>query len=82
MIISISAEKVSSLGKYWHRGCLKCKKCSKTLAAGNHAEVSTNLYIERERERERERDYVLLLQLSSIVYNAFYYKIFTCNLLH
>lgn len=32
------AEKVSSIGKDWHRGCLKCAKCSKTLAAGSHAE--------------------------------------------
>ncbi|XP_004205593.1 cysteine-rich protein 1 isoform X1 [Hydra vulgaris] len=32
------AEKVSSLGKHWHRGCLKCKKCNKTLAPGGHAE--------------------------------------------
>ena len=35
----ILAEKVSSIGKDWHRGCLKCAKCSKTLAAGSHAEV-------------------------------------------
>uniref|UniRef100_A0A3P8VDN2 Cysteine-rich protein 1 n=1 Tax=Cynoglossus semilaevis TaxID=244447 RepID=A0A3P8VDN2_CYNSE len=33
------AEKVSSLGKDWHRPCLKCEKCSKTLSAGSHAEV-------------------------------------------
>uniref|UniRef100_A0A3P8V9Y3 LIM zinc-binding domain-containing protein n=1 Tax=Cynoglossus semilaevis TaxID=244447 RepID=A0A3P8V9Y3_CYNSE len=32
------AEKVSSLGKDWHRPCLKCEKCSKTLSAGSHAE--------------------------------------------
>ncbi|CAB1343826.1 unnamed protein product [Coregonus sp. 'balchen'] len=32
------AEKVSSLGKNWHRFCLKCKRCNKTLSAGNHAE--------------------------------------------
>lgn len=33
------AEKVSSIGKDWHRACLKCAKCGKTLASGSHAEV-------------------------------------------
>uniref|UniRef100_A0A8D0EDU3 Cysteine rich protein 1 n=1 Tax=Salvator merianae TaxID=96440 RepID=A0A8D0EDU3_SALMN len=32
------AEKVTSLGKDWHRPCLKCEKCQKTLTAGGHAE--------------------------------------------
>ncbi|XP_066533293.1 cysteine-rich protein 2-like [Hoplias malabaricus] len=32
------AEKVSSLGKDWHRPCLRCERCSKTLAPGSHAE--------------------------------------------
>ncbi|KAF6040503.1 CRIP2 [Bugula neritina] len=32
------AEKVTSLGKDWHRPCLKCEKCKKTLASGSHAE--------------------------------------------
>ncbi|XP_053470164.1 cysteine-rich protein 2-like isoform X1 [Ictalurus furcatus] len=32
------AEKVMSLGKYWHRPCLRCERCSKTLAPGGHAE--------------------------------------------
>ncbi|CAH3141490.1 unnamed protein product [Pocillopora meandrina] len=32
------AEKVSSLGKDWHRGCLKCTRCGKTLTSGGHAE--------------------------------------------
>ncbi|XP_006793650.1 cysteine-rich protein 2-like [Neolamprologus brichardi] len=32
------AEKVSSLGKNWHRPCLRCERCNKTLAAGSHAE--------------------------------------------
>ncbi|XP_018590695.1 cysteine-rich protein 2-like [Scleropages formosus] len=32
------AEKVTSLGKDWHRFCLKCERCSKTLTAGGHAE--------------------------------------------
>uniref|UniRef100_A0A8C6VRV4 LIM zinc-binding domain-containing protein n=1 Tax=Naja naja TaxID=35670 RepID=A0A8C6VRV4_NAJNA len=31
-------EKVTSLGKDWHRPCLKCEKCKKTLNAGGHAE--------------------------------------------
>ncbi|KAL4594120.1 cysteine-rich protein 3 [Arapaima gigas] len=33
------AEKVSSLGKNWHRFCLKCERCNRTLSAGGHAEV-------------------------------------------
>ncbi|MED6246589.1 Cysteine-rich protein 2 [Ataeniobius toweri] len=33
------AEKVSSLGKDWHKFCLKCERCSKTLNPGGHAEV-------------------------------------------
>ncbi|KAL4230186.1 Cysteine-rich protein 1 [Mactra antiquata] len=32
------AEKVTSLGKDWHRSCLKCEKCDKTLTSGEHAE--------------------------------------------
>lgn len=34
------AEKVSSLGKDWHKFCLKCERCGKTLTPGGHAEVS------------------------------------------
>ncbi|XP_060735422.1 cysteine-rich protein 3 isoform X1 [Tachysurus vachellii] len=32
------AEKVSSLGKNWHRFCLKCERCNKILSSGGHAE--------------------------------------------
>jgi len=32
------AERVSSIGKDWHRACLKCAKCKKTLSPGGHAE--------------------------------------------
>lgn len=32
------AEKVTSLGKDWHRPCLRCEKCKKTLSSGSHAE--------------------------------------------
>uniref|UniRef100_A0A8C3Q121 Cysteine-rich protein 2 n=1 Tax=Chrysolophus pictus TaxID=9089 RepID=A0A8C3Q121_CHRPC len=32
------AEKVSSLGKDWHKFCLKCERCNKTLTPGGHAE--------------------------------------------
>lgn len=35
-----AAERVTSLGKDWHRPCLKCEKCGKTLTSGGHAEVS------------------------------------------
>uniref|UniRef100_G1KZM2 Cysteine-rich protein 1 n=1 Tax=Ailuropoda melanoleuca TaxID=9646 RepID=G1KZM2_AILME len=34
------AERVTSLGKDWHRPCLKCEKCGKTLTSGGHAEVA------------------------------------------
>lgn len=34
-----AAERVTSLGKDWHRPCLKCEKCGKTLTSGGHAEV-------------------------------------------
>ncbi|KAF3850253.1 hypothetical protein F7725_019972 [Dissostichus mawsoni] len=37
--ISSRAEKVSSLGKDWHKFCLKCERCNKTLNPGGHAEV-------------------------------------------
>ncbi|MGH0182231.1 UNVERIFIED_CONTAM: hypothetical protein FKN15_009220, partial [Acipenser sinensis] len=33
-----AAEKVTSLGKDWHKFCLKCERCNKTLTAGGHAE--------------------------------------------
>lgn len=36
---SPAAEKVSSLGKDWHKFCLKCERCNKTLNPGGHAEV-------------------------------------------
>ncbi|XP_005996726.1 cysteine-rich protein 3 isoform X2 [Latimeria chalumnae] len=32
------AEKVMSLGRNWHRPCLRCERCKKTLAPGGHAE--------------------------------------------
>ncbi|XP_023686159.1 uncharacterized protein [Paramormyrops kingsleyae] len=32
------AEKVSSLGRNWHRPCLRCERCKKTLTPGGHAE--------------------------------------------
>ena len=38
-LLFFSAEKVASLGKHWHRACLRCAKCNKTLTAGSHAEV-------------------------------------------
>lgn len=30
---------MTSLGKDWHRPCLRCEKCNKTLSSGGHAEV-------------------------------------------
>uniref|UniRef100_A0A3Q1DD98 Cysteine-rich protein 1 n=2 Tax=Amphiprion ocellaris TaxID=80972 RepID=A0A3Q1DD98_AMPOC len=38
------AERVTSLGKDWHRPCLKCEKCSKTLSPGSHAEHNGKPY--------------------------------------
>ncbi|XP_069344723.1 cysteine-rich protein 3 isoform X2 [Eulemur rufifrons] len=32
------AEKIMSLGRNWHRPCLRCQRCRKTLTAGSHAE--------------------------------------------
>lgn len=40
LCLSCAAEKVSSLGKDWHKLCLKCDRCNKLLNAGGHAEVS------------------------------------------
>ena len=39
VFFSSIAEKVSSLGKDWHKFCLKCERCNKTLNPGGHAEV-------------------------------------------
>uniref|UniRef100_A0A8C9G5U6 LIM zinc-binding domain-containing protein n=2 Tax=Neognathae TaxID=8825 RepID=A0A8C9G5U6_PAVCR len=36
--LCMAAEKVTSLGKDWHRPCLRCEKCNKTLTSGGHAE--------------------------------------------
>ncbi|EOA95800.1 Cysteine-rich protein 1 [Anas platyrhynchos] len=36
--LDVRAEKVTSLGKDWHRPCLRCEKCNKTLTSGGHAE--------------------------------------------
>ncbi|VDM80229.1 unnamed protein product [Strongylus vulgaris] len=35
------AERVTSIGKDWHRPCLRCENeaCKKTLAAGGHSET-------------------------------------------
>lgn len=40
LCVLCAAEKVSSLGKDWHKLCLKCDRCNKLLNAGGHAEVS------------------------------------------
>ena len=32
------ADKVSSLGKDWHKFCLKCERRSRTLMSGGHTE--------------------------------------------
>uniref|UniRef100_G3PB57 Cysteine-rich protein 2 n=1 Tax=Gasterosteus aculeatus aculeatus TaxID=481459 RepID=G3PB57_GASAC len=36
--VTTAEKRVTSLGKDWHRPCLKCEKCNKTLSAGSHAE--------------------------------------------
>ena len=35
----IAAERYTSNGKDYHRACLKCSECGKTLERGKHAEV-------------------------------------------
>lgn len=35
---------MTSLGKDWHRPCLRCERCSKTLTPGGHAEVREPLW--------------------------------------
>uniref|UniRef100_A0A8C9MTL4 Cysteine-rich protein 2 n=1 Tax=Serinus canaria TaxID=9135 RepID=A0A8C9MTL4_SERCA len=37
-VADVQSEKVSSLGKDWHKFCLKCERCNKTLTPGGHAE--------------------------------------------
>lgn len=37
--ISLTGEKKESVGNWYHPLCLKCKKCGRQLAKGNHAEV-------------------------------------------
>lgn len=39
LLCACVAERVTSLGKDWHRPCLKCEKCGKTLTSGGHSEV-------------------------------------------
>ncbi|MBN3293987.1 CRIP2 protein, partial [Polypterus senegalus] len=41
----VKAEKVTSLGQDWHRPCLRCERCNKTLAAGSHAEVRADTFL-------------------------------------
>ncbi|VDD79410.1 unnamed protein product [Mesocestoides corti] len=41
------AERVTSLGKDWHRPCLKCARCNKTLSPGQHAEHDGKPYCNR-----------------------------------
>lgn len=38
------AEKVSSIGKDWHRACLTCEKCNKPLAQNSHEEYEGKPY--------------------------------------
>ncbi|XP_033122306.1 cysteine-rich protein 1-like [Anneissia japonica] len=38
------AEKVTSLGKDWHKMCLKCKLCNKLLSSGGHAQHNGEPY--------------------------------------
>ncbi|CAJ0933362.1 unnamed protein product, partial [Ranitomeya imitator] len=37
-ITAYPTERVTSLNKDWHRPCLRCEKCNKTLTPGSHAE--------------------------------------------
>lgn len=40
-----SAERRTSMGKDWHRECLKCDRCSKTLSPGSHSEVRVSWHM-------------------------------------
>uniref|UniRef100_A0A7E4UMN9 Cysteine-rich protein 1 n=1 Tax=Panagrellus redivivus TaxID=6233 RepID=A0A7E4UMN9_PANRE len=43
------AERVTSIGKDWHRPCLRCDNdaCRKTLSAGSHSEHDGKPYCNR-----------------------------------
>ncbi|KAK0148028.1 Cysteine-rich protein 2 [Merluccius polli] len=45
---AMEPEKVSSLGKEWHKLCLKCDRCNKLLTAGGHAELSVEVSPEQD----------------------------------
>ncbi|ETN68599.1 LIM domain protein [Necator americanus] len=49
MIELFTAERVTSIGKDWHRPCLRCENeaCKKTLAAGGHSERDGKPYCNR-----------------------------------
>ncbi|OQV24761.1 putative Cysteine-rich protein 1 [Hypsibius exemplaris] len=38
------AERRTSMGRDWHRECLKCDRCNKTLVPGSHAEHDGRTY--------------------------------------
>lgn len=38
------AEQIMSLGKPWHKRCLKCTRCTKVLSPGQHAEHEDKPY--------------------------------------
>lgn len=47
-----------SLGRNWHRPCLRCQRCRKTLTPGSHAEVSREGmggYVGRREDRDGKR---------------------------
>jgi len=38
------AEKIASIKKVWHKACLRCAKCQKTLTPGKHSEHDSKPY--------------------------------------
>ena len=42
--VILTGEKKESLGNWYHPLCLKCRKCGRQLAVGNHAEVSVLIF--------------------------------------
>ncbi len=38
-MLNFAAEKVTGLGKDWHRGCFRCDKCNATMSSGQETEV-------------------------------------------
>jgi hypothetical protein len=43
----LTAERKTSLGKHWHRACLRCAECGKVLHPGQHAQVKIGYMLQK-----------------------------------